>query len=312
MRIFVAGATGVIGRRLVPLLVDAGANVTAVARTSEKSAAVKRQGATPVRVDLFDPGAVEEAVAGHDIVINVATRIPSGARALLPGAFRENIRIRREASQNLASGAIATRARRFIQESFAPVYPDRGDEWIDESVPIQPSSYVESVRDAESAAAEFTKSGGTGVVLRFSLLYGPDSSLTLDMVNAVRRGLAPAFGAHDSYMSSLWTDDAASAVFAALSVPAGTYNVTDDVPMRRREAFDLLAAELGVKSPRMLPRWVTRVMGSAGDTLGRSQRISNARFRQAGGWIPKVPSLHEGWKLLVAGLARRPSLSLRA
>jgi len=299
LKVFVAGATGVVGRRLVPLLVDSGATVRAVARSDLKAAQLKKQGAAPVRVDLFDPAAVDAAVRGHDVVINMATKIPSGLRLFMPGAFAENIRIRSEASQNLALAAINTRARTFIQESFAPTYPDRGDEWIDESVPIQPTSYVKSVLDAESAAREFTKSGGTGIVLRFSMFYGPDSSQTLDMVNSVRRGLAPAFGNPDAYMSSIWIDDVARAVFAALSVPAGAYNVTDDVPMRKAEAFDVLAREMGVKRPRMLPRWVTGLMGPVTETLGRSHRISNARFRQAANWTPKVPSLHEGWKILL-------------
>jgi len=299
LKVFVAGATGVVGRRLVPLLVDSGATVRAVARSDLKAAQLKKQGAAPVRVDLFDPAAVDAAVRGHDVVINMATKIPSGLRLFMPGAFAENIRIRSEASQNLALAAINTRARTFIQESFAPTYPDRGDEWIDESVPIQPTSYVKSVLDAESAAQEFTKSGGTGIVLRFSMFYGPDSSQTLDMVNSVRRGLAPAFGNPDAYMSSIWIDDVARAVFAALSVPAGAYNVTDDVPMRKAEAFDVLAREMGVKRPRMLPRWVTGLMGPVTETLGRSHRISNARFRQAANWTPKVPSLHEGWKILL-------------
>ena len=303
MRVFVAGATGVVGRRLIPLLVDAGAIVTAVARNDAKAGQLRKQGATPKKVDLFDPAAVEAAVAGNDAVINVATKIPSGARVLIPGAFSENIRIRTEASQNLASAAIATRARVFIQESFAPAYPDRGDEWIDESVPIEPSSYVRSVFNAESAAEEFTKSGGAGIVLRFSMFYGPDSSHILDMVKAVRRGFAPMPGGGEAYMSSLWTDDAASAVFSALRLPAGIYNVTDDVPMPRRDAFDILARELGVKRPRMLPRWAGRMMGSVADAVGRSQRISNAKFRQAANWIPKVPSVREGWKLLVKELA---------
>jgi 2-alkyl-3-oxoalkanoate reductase len=302
MRVFVAGATGVVGRLLIPMLVDAGATVTAVARTDAKAAQLKKQGATPKKVNLFDPAAVEAAVAGNDAVINMATRIPTGMRTFLPGAFNENTKIRTEASQNLASAAIATRARVFVQESFAPVYPDRGDEWIDESVPIEPASYTRSVADAESAAAEFTKSGGAGVVLRFSLFYGPQSMQSADMVRYVRRGLAPLPGGGAAYMSSLWIDDAASAVFAALAVPAGVYNVTDNVPMRRREAFDLLADALGVKHPRMLPRWAGRMLGSLGDTIGRSQRISNAKFRQAADWVPKVPSLRDGWTRLVKEL----------
>jgi 2-alkyl-3-oxoalkanoate reductase len=302
MKVFVAGATGVVGRRLVPLLVSAGAAVTAVARTDAKAAQLRRQGAAPVKVSLFDPAAVEEAVAGSDAVINIATKIPSGLKVLFPRAFRENIRIRSEASQNLASAAIAARARVFIQESFAPAYPDRGAEWIDESVAIEPSSYIRSVLDAESAATEFTRSGGTGVVLRFSMFYGPDSSLTLDTVKSVSRGFSPALGGADGYMSSLWTDDAASAVLAALSVPAGVYNVTDDVPMPRREVFDLLADALGVKHPRMLPRWAAALMGSVADAVGRSHRISNAKFRHASNWVPRIPSVREGWKLLVKEL----------
>jgi 2-alkyl-3-oxoalkanoate reductase len=302
MRVFVAGATGVIGRRLIPLLVDAGASVTAVARTAQKAAQLKKQGATTKKVDLFDPAAVEAAVAGNDAVINIATKIPTGMRMFLPGAFNENIRIRTEASQNLASAAIATRARIFIQESFAPAYPDRGDEWIDESVPIEPSKYVRSIVDAESAANEFTRSGGAGVVLRFSLFYGPQSPQSVDMVDYVRRGLAPLPGGGDAYMSTLWIDDAASAVFAALNVPAGVYNVTDDVPMRRREAFNLLADAIGVKHPRMLPRWAGRMLGSLGDAIGRSQRISNAKFRQAAGWVPEIPTVRDGWPRLVKEL----------
>src|SRR5687767_7168817 len=259
MRIFVAGATGVVGRRLVPLLIDAGSEVTAVARSPAKARQLRKQGAEPVTVDLFDPAAVEAAVAGHHTVINLATSIPSGVRVMLPGAFDENARIRREASQNLASAAIAARAQRFIQESFAPVYPDRGGEWIDESVPIEPASYVESVRDAESAVAEFTRSGGAGIVLRFSFFYGPDSTTTQDIVRAVKGGIAPMFGSPDDYMSSIWTDDAASAVFAAFKVPAGVYNISDDEPMRRGEAIQLLASALGAKQPKMPPKWLSNL-----------------------------------------------------
>ena len=99
MKIFVAGATGVIGRRLIPLLVDAGSEVTAVARTKAKAKQVEKQGARPVEVDLFDALAVKDAVAGNSTVINMATSIPSGLRVFLPGSFNENIRI-----QNLWDG----------------------------------------------------------------------------------------------------------------------------------------------------------------------------------------------------------------
>jgi nucleoside-diphosphate-sugar epimerase len=256
-----------------------------------------------VAVQLFDAEMVARAVAGHEVVINIATHIPSGARAMLPGAFNENNRLRRVASKNLAAAATETGASRFIQESFAPVYPDYGDEWIDESVPIDPASYVETVLDAEWAADRFTHSGGAGVVLRFTFFYGPDSLLTLDTIRAVRMGIAPSFGRPDGFMSSIWTDDAAAAVKAALDVPAGIYNVGDDQPVRRRESFDALAAALDVKAPKLIPEWVSSLTGSLGETLGRSQRISNARFKAASGWAPRVPSVLEGWPLLVEEIA---------
>ncbi len=305
MRVFLAGATGVVGRRLVPLLVEAGHEVTGVARSEVKAHALERQGARPVTVDLFNAEAVTPAVARHDVVINVATSIPSGSKVLMPGAFNDNNRIRGEASKNLSDAAIKAGAERFIQESFAAVYPDRGDEWIDESVPIEPAKYVRTVLDAERAAEDFTRSGGVGVVLRFSFFYGPDSSLTLDMVNAVRKGTAPSMGRPEGFMSSLWTDDAATAVFAALNVPAGVYNVTDDEPVRRREAFDALAAAMGVKTPWIPPDWLTKLAGSVAETLGRSLRLSNARFREASGWSPKVRSVIEGWPLLMTEIAKR-------
>ena len=263
---------------------------------------MRLQGARPITLDLFDRLAVAAAVTGHDVVINMATHIPTGAKAMLPGAFNENNRIRREASANLAEAASAAGAARFIQESFAPVYPDRGDEWIDETVPIEPARYVESVRNAESAATEFTKRGGKGVVLRFSFFYDPGSPFTLEIIRLVRAGIAPVFGSPEGFMSSLWTDDAAMAVVSALDVPAGTYNVTDDDPVRRREAFDALAAALGVKRPKPLPPLITRLSGSVGDTLGRSLRLSNARFKSASGWKPEVRSVLEGWPLVVSQL----------
>ena len=142
------------------------------------------------------------------------------------------------------------------------------------------------------------------MVLRFSFFYGPDSALTVDQLRFVKKGIAPIFGSPDGYVSSLWLDDAAAAVLAALRVPAGVYNVTDDVPVRRKECFDVLAAALGVKPPRFFPEWVSTLSGSVGDTLGRSLRLSNALFRQAAGWAPTVPSVIEGWPRLVRELAR--------
>lgn len=310
MRIFVAGGTGVIGRRLVPQLVAAGHAVTAAARSAPKRELSSRFGVATVAVDLFDPAALRRAVAGHDIVINVATRIPPSSRVFVPGAWRENDRIRRVVSGNLADAALANGAGRFIQESFAPTYPDRGDEWIDESTPARPTRYNRSVLDAESAAQRFTRAGGTGVILRFAFFYGPDSGFTLDAIRYIRKGWAPAFGSPDGFVSSISHDDAAAAVVAALGVAAGTYNVSDDEPLRRREYHDSLAAALGVAPPRFPPRWLARLAGSLGETLSRSQRISNRKLKEESGWEPAWPSVREAWPGLVEHLVARATTGL--
>jgi nucleoside-diphosphate-sugar epimerase len=260
--IFVAGATGVIGRRVVPLLVTAGHRVTAVGRTAEKRALLERAGAGALDVDLFDPTAVSRAVTDHEVVINLATHIPPSARVFVPGAWRQTARVRRLVSANLATATIAGGGGRLIQESFAPIYEDAGDRWIDEAAPVRVARYNRAVLDAEAAAERVTREGGAGVVLRFAYFYGADSDFTRDGVRSVRHGRAPVFGSPAAYISSVSHDDAAAAVVAALGVPAGRYNVSDDRPMQRRDFADALAAALGVGPPKFFPGWVAALAGS--------------------------------------------------
>lgn len=301
MRVFLAGATGVVGRRLVPLLVGEGHAVTAIARSPEKRALLERAGVAPVQVDLFDRPAVTRAVAGHDAVINVATHIPSSSvRMLLPGAWKENDRIRREGAANLASAALEAGAGRLIQESFAPIYVDGGERWIDESWPSRPVRYNRSVLDAERTAAEFTARGGAGIVLRFAGFYGPDAFQVLDAVKLVRKGWAPLPGRPEAYFSSIHHDDAATAVAAALGARAGVYNVADDEPVTRRNYADSLAAAIGAAPPKLIPAWLARLGGSIAELLSRSLRISNRKLRQETGWAPQYPSVREGWLAVMA------------
>jgi nucleoside-diphosphate-sugar epimerase len=301
MRIFFAGATGVIGRRAVPLLIAAGHQVTAIGRTAEKRADLTRLGAAALDVDLFNPGELRRAVAGHEVVINLATHLPAGWRMFAPRAFEENDRIRRVGAANLVYAGIAAGARRFIQESFAPVYPDGGERWIDETVPIAPVTYNRSVADAERSAERFNSGDRTGVVLRFAPFYGPDAWQTRQMIDAVRRGFAPWPGAADGFISSVAHDDAATAVVTALGLRAGAYNVADDEPQRRRDYFDALAAALGVAPPRIPPRFVARLFGSLGEMLARSLRLSNRKLR-ACGWAPRFASVRDGWPAVVRAI----------
>ena len=303
MRVFVTGATGVVGRRLVPLLLAEGHEVTAVGRSPAKREALARVGATPVEVSLFDREGLARAVGGHQAVINMATRIPSSAgRLLLPGAWKENDRIRREGAANLADAAMAAGAERFIQESFAPVYADGGDRWIVESWPQKPVRYNRTVLDAERAVAAFTATGGVGVTLRFGGFYAADAFQVRDGIRLIRKGWSAMPGPPAAFLSSIHHDDAASAVVAALRARAGAYNVTDDEPVRRREYVDLLAAAIGAPPPKFFPQWLVRLGGSLAELLTRSLRISNRKLREETGWAPAFPSVREGWPAVVRSL----------
>jgi nucleoside-diphosphate-sugar epimerase len=303
MDIFVTGATGVIGRRVVPMLVAAGHRVSAMVHAPEKAGGLTNWGASPVRADFFALDSLRRAIAGHEVVINLATHMPIGLSMFLPGAWTENDRVRREGSANLVHAAIAEGVRRFIQESFAPVYPDRGDEWIDETTPIAPVRYNRTVADAEASAQRFAVGGSIGTILRFGAFYGPDAWQTRDLIRYVRRGWAPMPGDARAYVSSVSHDDAASAVVAATAAQSGAYNVVDDEPVRHREYFDALAARLGVAAPRLPPSWLNFLFGSAGEMLARSQRISNRKLRDECGWVPKYPSVREGFGAVLGQVA---------
>ena len=302
MRVFVAGASGVLGRRVVPLLVAAGHDVSALARSDGRAALLGGLGATPVRADVFDPDAMVRAVAGHEVVCNLATHIPATNRMAMPGAWAENDRIRSEASRNLVDGALAAGAARYVQESIAFLYRDGGERWLDESSPIDPVANLRSAPVAEANAARFSASGATGVILRFAAFYGPDSDATLDMIRLARRRIALGAGPH-AYVSSITTDDAAAAVVSSLAAPAGLYNVGDDDPVTRRDFFAALAGALGVGPSRIAPAGLARLGGSKASVLVRSQRVSNGAFVEATGWKPVPRSVREGWPVVVAGAA---------
>jgi nucleoside-diphosphate-sugar epimerase len=304
MKLFVAGATGIIGRRAVPLLIEAGHEVTGVARSAEKAAWLERVGARSARVDLFDPAALTRAVKAHEGVYNLATHIPPLSKMMLPGAWKENDRIRRKASRNLVDAALAAGAERYLQESITFLYEDRGDQWIDEDVPFETPSSLSSVVEAESQARRFAEQGGTGVVLRFGAFHAPDSDQTRAIVQMARRRLAMTIGRGDGYISTVHVDDAARAVAAAMSASSGTYNVVDDEPLTRRAYWDALGQALGVGRVRMLPPDIAKVGGGTAAALGRSHRVSNRRLRQATGWAPGFPSMREAWKDIVAELDR--------
>lgn len=295
MQVFVTGATGVLGRRVVPMLAADGHDVTAVARG--RAARLREVGATPVAVDLFDRGVVASAIEGHDAVIDLATRIPATSRMMLPWAWRNNDRLRSVAASHVADAAIGTGAR-YVRESFGLVYAEAGDRWVDEDAPLAPIPNTRSSLDAEAAADRVTAAGGVGVALRFALFYGADSDQTRDELAAARRGMASAvIGDPEGFTPHVHLDDAATAVVAALAAPAGVYNVVEDQPLRRREYLAVLQQVAG-RPLRTPPRFVAR-LGPA-RAIGRSLRLSNAAFRDATGWGPAWTSPRDGLPVVAA------------
>lgn len=302
-RVFIAGGTGVIGCRVIPALTATGHRVTAAARSTASADRIRAMGAEPALVDLFNATALRRAAGKPDVVIDLATHMPSSTtKMLLPWMWRENDRIRRYGSANLAAVARATGADCFIQESFAPIYADGGDNWIDETWPVAPVRYNRTVLDAEGSANAFTRDGGRGIVLRFAFFYGPDAFTTREMIAMARRGMSPLPGQLDAYVSSVSHDDAASAVVAAITAPSGTYNISDDKPVTRSEWLSSLARALGVRQPKPMPKVLELLGGSMVALLSRSQRLSNHKFREATGWKPATPSVRDAWPELVRQL----------
>jgi len=303
MRIFVAGSTGVLGRRVVPRLTAAGHSVTAISRSSRADSALISAGAVPAHVDLFDATALRQAVANCEAVVNLATHIPPSSTAFKRQAWVENDRIRTAGSRNLADAARAAGASLFVQESITLSYADCGDRWIDESVSLIPAWNTASALEAERNAQTLVSSAMTVVVLRFATLYAPEADYTRLLAGYLRKGQAPLIGRLEGYVSMLHADDAAAAICAALRAPTCVYNVAENEPVTRGVLLDALAKMAGYKRLRRLPNWLVRLVGGeVAELLMRSQRVSNAAFREATDWKPEFGSSQTGLPFVLTSM----------
>jgi UDP-glucose 4-epimerase len=288
--IVITGSTGVIGHRAVREVLAAGHRVTGVTRSARGRERLEGLGARAVEADVFDEASLRRAFDGADAVINLLTHVPSADRMADPSAWEENDRMRTEASAAIARAAQAARVQRLVQESIAFVYADGGDAWLDEDAPVAGGGVTTSALTAESNVRELFD--GDAVVLRFGQFIGPDSGSSLAMLEAARGGASIAVGPPGAYKPTIWLDDAATAIAAALRAPAGTYNVADTDPPTNAEIDAALAAAVGVQAlrPRTPPE----------GPLARSQRVSNRRLREATGWAPRMRAGTESWGRIAA------------
>lgn len=297
MKIFVVGANGVWGRRVVPLLMTDGHRVTAIGRTPEKRATLERCGPYPIGVDVFDPRAVQRATVGHDVVMNLATCIPSPVKAAPKKDWTANDRLandrlRTEASRNLADAVLANACGRFVQESArfptaitATAGSPRLRRW-------KPRHSTRASRRRGIRSARRGRLGAIGVVLRFANFYSTDSEQTALTVRLARRriNVLPGVG----YWPMIHADHAAAAVVASIRAPSGVWNVVDDEQLTKGERAQALAAAVGRVRVRSVPLAVYRLAGSNGAMLLRSQRVGNAAFKAATAWSPVHPSFRTG------------------
>ena len=303
MNIFVTGATGVLGKPAVRLLVEAGHHVYALSRSDANTTIVRQLGAEPISADLFDRDELIKALetTKAEAIVHMATKIPSMMRMGKVSSWQENDRIRRDGTRNLVDAALAMGVQTLIYPSFYYVYPDCGDLWIDaDSTPVQSNIIVQSTIDAEAEVARFSKEQRRGIVLRMGSLYGPEAPSAMDFFHMAQKGFAALPGKGDAYLSYIWVEDAARAIVVALTeAPAGVYDIVDDEPLTRDAFVEALAQSVGRRRLLRVPNGVVKMMaGAAADVASRSQRVSNRRFKEVTSWRPEVPDVRKGWGLV--------------
>lgn len=304
MRVLVAGATGVIGRQLVPLLIAVGHQVVALSRTGRRSAALEALGAERVFADALDPVAIGRAVreAAPDAVVNLLTAVPAEVDPKhLARDLETTNRLRTEGTRHLLEAAIRAGARRVISEGVAYAYDPDGDGLATEETPLwrRPPASFAPVLEALRSLERHTDEAG-GLVLRFGHLYGPGSAFSSEgsFVRQVRARRVPLVGGGTATFSFTHVHDAATAILAALDKEvAGVLNVVDDTPAPMCEWLPFMAKLLGAPPPGRAPAILARMaVGGWGLAfLTRLRGAQNAGAKCALDWRPRYASWEEGF-----------------
>jgi nucleoside-diphosphate-sugar epimerase len=306
MRVFVAGASGVIGRPLVAALVGAGHQVTGMTRRPARQAEIEAAGATGIVCDVFDAERLTATVndAGPEVVVHELTALPAKLDVREKGVYDANNRIRTEGTRNVITAAQAAGARRMVAQSIAFVYAPVGGPVKSEDDPVMDlegeyGAAVAAAMDLERQVGE--ADGLEGLVLRYGFFYGPGSSYAADGHQAaeVRRRRFPIVGRGDGVFSFVHVDDAAAATVAACERgEPGVYNVCDDDPAPVRDWLPVYAAAVGAKRPMRVPKLIARMVGGAGAVaLATTLRgASNAKAKRALGWEPRWSSWRQGFE----------------
>jgi 2-alkyl-3-oxoalkanoate reductase len=306
MRIFVAGASGAIGRPLVRRLLEAGHEVTGMTRRPERAEEIRAAGAEATVCDVFDAAALEAAVlaARPEVVVHELTSLPPRIDPRRADTYPATNRLRTEGTASLIAAAVAAGAGRLVAQSIAFVYAPVGPRVVDERAPViegasgHLGTAMEATLDCERQVLGID--GIEGLVLRYGYFYGPHTSFAADgsMAEDVRKRRFPIVGSGEGKMSFVHVEDAAAATVAACEGgDPGVYNVCDDEPAAMREWIPIFAGAIGAKRPLRVPRWIVRV--AAGKTIARMateiRGASNEKAKRELGWQPGHPSWRQGF-----------------
>ncbi|HEX4438656.1 MAG TPA: NAD(P)-dependent oxidoreductase [Thermoanaerobaculia bacterium] len=309
MRVFLAGATGAVGKRLVPMLVAKGHSVVGMTHSAGKAGALRAAGAEPVVADGLDRAAVFDAVtrARPDAVIHQMTSL---ARLRSFRRFDEDFaltnRLRTEGTDHLLEGARAAGALRFVAQSYGNwIYEKTGsapkteEEPLDPDPPVHQRKSLDAIRYLERVVTDAP--GLTGIALRYGSLYGPGNGMGRGgvLMDLLRKRQFPVVGDGGGIWSFLHIDGAASANARALERgERGVYNVCDDDPAPVAVWLPELARDVGAPPPRRIPAWLARLaIGDVGvSMMTRIRGMSNAKAKRQLGWTPQWPSWREGFR----------------
>ena len=310
MKIFLAGATGALGRQLLPRLVERGHEVTGLTRSESKTQLVRELGGRPVVGDALVPESVAQAVAAAEpeVIVHQLTAIPHALDMRhFARAFAQTNRLRTEGTDHLLAAGRAVGARRFVAQSYAPAIFARAggpvkaeDDPLDERPPGQMRATVDAIRHLESAV---TGAGWIdGVVLRYGAFYGPGTNFSLGpegaMLEAIRKRQVPLVGRAGGVWSFIHIEDAAEATVNAIEGRGtGIYNVVDDEPAAVADWLPFAAKAVAAPAPRRVPRWLGRLFAgeSAAVMMTEARGASNAKAKRELAWTPRHASWREGF-----------------
>jgi nucleoside-diphosphate-sugar epimerase len=306
MRIMVAGATGAVGQRLLPMLIEDGHEVVALTRTPAKAEGLRALGALPVVADALDREAVLGAVLGAEpeVIVHQMTALTGGADfRRFDRTFAQTNRLRTEGTRHLLEAARAAGTRRVIVQSFTGwPFAREGGPVKDEDAPLDPAppKHQRASLAAIMECERLVRATPEGVVLRYGGFYGPGTNMGRngEIAALLRKRRFPIVGDGGGVWSFTHIDDAAGGVVATLDGPAGTYAIVDDEPAPVAQWLPTLAEAVGAPPPRRVPVWLGRLAGGEVTVVmsTRSRGASNARAKAVLGWEPRWRSWREGFR----------------